>query len=440
MDLDALLAEAAERCHVPGAALAVLADGSVTSAATGVLNMDTGVPVTTDSVFQIGSISKVYTATLIMQLVAEGAFGLDDPVVSVLPDFVLGDASVAQMVTIRHLLSHTSGIDGDHFLDTGRGDDCVGLYVESLAKVGQNHPLGATMSYCNAGFVVLGRIIEVLTGQTWDAALASRLLEPLGLERSMTLPEQAILHRAAVGHLGVPGEQKPTKVWQLMRSCGPAGLIISTASDVIGFARSHLDGTSPWMPSMQEPQVAVPDRWTLGDHWGLGWILFDWDGRPVYGHDGGTIGQSAFLRVVPDAGVAIALLTNGGATTDLYYTVFSSLLSSLAGLEMPARPQPSGEVLADLSPYTGTYEREAARMVIEERDGSLVMTVTSTGPVGKMVEAKPQELTLHVADPSSQLFVTRPPGLDTWAPVVFFTLADGSPYMHFGARATPRVA
>ena len=440
MDLDALLADAAERCHVPGASLAVLADGAITTAATGVLNTNTGVTTTTDSVFQIGSISKVYTATLIMQLIAEGAFGLDDPVVTVLPDFLLGDASVTPQVTIRHLLSHTSGIDGDHFLDTGRGDDCVALYVESLAKVGQNHPLGATMSYCNAGFVVLGRIVEVLTGQTWDAALASRLLEPLGLDHSVTLPEQAILRRAAVGHLGEPGEQKPTPVWQLMRSCGPAGLITSTASDVIGFARSHLDGGAPWMPSMQEPQVAVPDRWTLGNHWGLGWILFDWDGRPVYGHDGGTIGQSAFLRVVPDAGVAIALLTNGGATTDLYYTVFSSLLASLAGLEMPARPQPSGAVLADASPYTGTYEREAARIDVDQRDGSLVMTVTNTGPVGKLLDAKPQELPLALVDPSEHLFVTRLPGLDTWAPVVFFTLADGSPYMHFGARATPRVA
>src|SRR5439155_23358693 len=110
-----------------------------------------------------------------------------------------------------------------------------------------------------------------------------------------------------------------TPVWGIFRSCGPAGLIHATARDVIAFAKLHLadgvtaDGTRVLSEqnarAMREPQVEVPDQWTLGSHWGLGWILMSWDGREVYGHDGNTLGQAGFLRIVPDAGIAIALLT-----------------------------------------------------------------------------------------------------------------------------------
>ncbi|WP_279581206.1 serine hydrolase [Fodinicola feengrottensis] len=77
-------------------------------------------------------------------------------------------------------------------------------YVSQLDKAAQNHPIGATWSYCNSGFVLAGRVIEKLTGDTWDAAMRARIFTPLGLERAVTLPEEALLQRAAVGHLTSP--------------------------------------------------------------------------------------------------------------------------------------------------------------------------------------------------------------------------------------------
>ena len=161
--------------RVPGATPGILDDGKVTVAGAGVLSKATGVEVTPDSLFQIGSITKVWTATLVLQLVDEGGLDLDAPVADVLPGFRVADPEVSRTVTTRHLLTHTSGIDGDVFTDTGRGDGCIARYVDGLADVGQNHPLGATWSYCNSGFVVCGRIVEHLTGLTWDAALRERL-------------------------------------------------------------------------------------------------------------------------------------------------------------------------------------------------------------------------------------------------------------------------
>ena len=338
------LDELAAKHQVPGAALAIRrigdAEDELIEAATGVLNKETGVPVTPDTVFQIGSISKVWTATLVMQLVDEGRLDLDAPLTAVLPDLRLGDADATAKITMRHLLTHTSGIDGDIFTDTGRGDDCVARYVsEALVGAPQNHPLGATFSYCNSGFILIGHVIEVLCGQTWDAALRERIIEPLALERTSTLPEEAILHRAAVGHITPDPEQEPelVKTFLMPRALGPAGLINASAADVTAFAALHLragatpDGTQVLSArstlAMQAHEVDLPDQYTLGDSWGLGWIRFGWDGHRLYGHDGSTFGQASFLRVLPDQGLAVVLLTNGGHAADLYQDLYQEIFA-----------------------------------------------------------------------------------------------------------------
>lgn len=145
------LSELADEYDVPGVSVAVLVDGDVTTAAAGVLNRETGVEATTDSLFQIGSITKTYTAALVMRFVERGQLDLDVPVQTYLPEFTVTDDLASRTVTLRHLLTHSSGIDGDHFLDTGRGDDVLEKYVASCAQLAQQFPVGATMSYCNAG-------------------------------------------------------------------------------------------------------------------------------------------------------------------------------------------------------------------------------------------------------------------------------------------------
>src|SRR5947208_3915260 len=137
---------------------------------------------------------------MIMQLVDEGQLSLDATVAGVLPGARLGTGDVGGQVTVRHLLTHTSGIDGDVFTDTGRGDDCLERYVDLLAQVPSVFTPGATYSYCNSGYVLLGRIIEVIDGQSWDESLRERLLGPLAATPTGTLPEQATLRRPGVAH------------------------------------------------------------------------------------------------------------------------------------------------------------------------------------------------------------------------------------------------
>jgi CubicO group peptidase (beta-lactamase class C family) len=445
--LDAL----ASKHHVVGASLAVRHGEESAEVATGVLNLRTQQPATPDSLFQIGSITKVWTATLVMQLVDEGLLALDEPIVKHLPDFTVADQEVARTVTARQLLAHTSGIDGDLFLDTGRGEDNLEKYVAAMSKLTQVHPQGATMSYCNSGYSLLGRLVEVLRESTWDDVLREKLYVPLGQDTAGTLPEEALLYGAATGHIVPPGADSPivTPKWGIFRSAGPAGLIHMTARDLLTFVQAHLDGgttadgtrilSAESVEAMQQPQVQIPDPYTLGSHWGLGWILMTWDGRKVLGHDGATLGQAAFQRSLPDAGLSAALLTNGGAhPRELFESLFDELFSELAGVNVPPRPDPRADsAITQPDRFIGRYVREGIEMTVRPADGGgLELAVRSTSPLSEVQPTPPPMMLLPHDD---DVLLARSKEEDAWTAAVFFDL-DGQRYVHFGARATPRVS
>ncbi|MFJ4167301.1 serine hydrolase [Microbacterium sp. NPDC089698] len=436
---------------VPGATLGILRLGEdPVFARHGILNVRTGVAATDDSLFQIGSMTKVWTTTAIMRLVDDGVLDLDRPVVEYLPEFRSSEDEITRTVTLRHLLNHTSGIDGDVFTDTGRGDDALENYVGILDGVAQNHPIGATMSYCNSGFVLAGRVIEKVTGTTWDQALRDLVMTPLGLEHSATLPEEVLLHSAAAGHTEILDDGwKLAPAWMLPRAMGPAGLVCSTTADVLAFARMHLtgglaaDGTRVLsersVARMQQREVDMPNPYTLGDAWGVGWILFDWNGRRLYGHDGNTIGQSAFLRVLPDEGVAVTLLTNGGGAHDLYLELFEEIFSEVADVHLPEElAPPEDPFVADFSELFGTYDRAGVRAEVFDSDAGLRLRTTMTGPLAKLL---PDPVDEHALIPVRENeFVVRPEGTQAWNAVVFYRLATGEQYLHYGVRAAPKVS
>ena len=380
--LPALLAEH----QVPGASVAIYAGGEIVDHAAGVLNKATGVEADVDSLFQIGSITKVWTATLAMQLVDEGALDLDEPVRKYLPEFVLGDADAAARITVRQLMCHTAGFEGDIFTDTGRGADCVEKYVATLGDVPQLFPPGEMFSYNNAAFCVLGRVIEVLRGKSYGDCLAEHLFTPLGLTHAAASPYEAILFRAALGHVTPkPGaDPEPAPIWALAPSNAPAGSMLAMRPrDLVTFAGMHLrDGEGPdgtrvlsaeSARAMRERRVELPDLGLMGDAWGLGWSLFDWPGGAVVGHDGGTIGQSAFLRVAPEHGVAVALLTNGGDPIPVYTEVLGHVLRELAGIELPAPPVPDPAApRVDATRYVGEYSSSVADIVVSQDDDGRV--------------------------------------------------------------------
>ncbi|HEU5416136.1 MAG TPA: serine hydrolase domain-containing protein [Streptosporangiaceae bacterium] len=442
------LDELAAASQVPGASLAILHDGELTAVATGVVNQETAVGTTPGTLFQIGSITKVWTSVLVMQLTEQGRLDLDAPLAQVLPELVLAQPGATGQITVRHLLNHSSGIDGDMFDDTGRGDDAVGRYVARCRRLALLHPAGATMSYCNSGFVIAGRIIETISGATWDDVLRRDLIEPLGLTSTVSLPEDALRFRAAYGHVGADGSQRLAPGLLPTRGAGPAGGIMATASDVIAFARLHLDRgrsgdgrqvlSEASVTAMGQPEVPLPPGDPAGGrHKGLGWSLYSWDSRQVLGHDGGTLGQYAFLRLLPDERGAVCLLTNGGQAQRLYRDLFTDIFRELWAVTIPGPLQPAPHAQpVDPARYAGRYERESMRIEVGADGAGLSMTTTDTSPFAAALADPVERLALTPV--REDLFVTRASAAALWQPVVFYQLPGGNSYVHAGGRATPR--
>ncbi|MDR7274449.1 serine hydrolase domain-containing protein [Catenuloplanes atrovinosus] len=435
------------RFQVPGAVLAVDAGGERFALAHGVLNTRTGVEATTDALFQVGSITKVWTTTLIMQLADEGLLELDTPVRHYLPELRLGDPDAAETVTVRQLLCHTGGFEGDLFTDTGRGDDCVARFVATLGDTPQLFPPGTMLSYNNAGFAVLGRVVEVLRGRPFDVCLRESLAVPLGVTAFATDAYEAILHRTAVGHIRPSADAPlaPAPVWSLPRSNAPAGSMLAmSAGDLLLFARMHLSGgaglLSPdGVKAMQQRAADRPAPGMPGAGWGLGWEIMN-DAGTVIGHDGGTIGQAAFLRVVPDRDVAAVLLTNGGDAVSLYLSLLPPLLRELTGIALPAPAEvPADPAPFDAARYLGVYSSRVAELTVSrDGDGRVWLHDAPKGIFTQLGPPAPAQELVHLT--GDTLIVRDHPGLAH--PVYAFLGDDGhgrSLYLH-GGRATRRRA
>jgi CubicO group peptidase (beta-lactamase class C family) len=475
--LQSTLATRAETHGVPAAAVAVVIDGEIVEHAVGLLSTATKVEATTDSVFQIGSITKVWTATLVMQLVDEGLVELDAPIRQYLPEFALADDTAASTITVRQLLSHRSGIEGDIFTDTGRGDDAVSSYLALLADAAQIFPPGSFFSYSNAGYVVLGRLIEVLRETTWEQAL-EHIATPLGLQTVSPSPYEAILHRVAVGHVGpdAEGVQQPAPFWAMARSNEPAGSMLAmSARDLAAFAQAHLriaagesavtssegdaggDADEPAFLSrdsalaMRSTEVHLPRLTGMGAAWGLGWEI-DREGEGMlFGHDGNTVGQSSFLRLAPEAGAAVVLLTNGGDGAGLFHDIADELLREMAGIALPTMPVPpaasdasdSSEALADaadvagVAGFLGVYANSTVEMEVSQDDTGRLWLEQRPTPELLALGAEPSTDEVVRFEDGSLILRERKDGMH-----LVLAFLDPDPeglasYIHFG-RAVPR--
>ena len=279
-------------------------------------------------------------------LVQEGRLDLDTPIRAYLPEFRVQDEQAAAVVTPRNLLSHTSGFDGDHFTDTGRGDDALEFYVAGCADLPQIAPPGLIWSYSNSGYSILGRIVEVLHGETFENVLRERIFEPLALEHTVSFADEAIVHPVSVGHDPDQEAQQlaVSSPWALARAFGPMGAaVIASAGDVLRFVQPHLGGgallDASLVAAMQEEQVGSSTICS-GHAWGLGWILDRWGEIDVIGHDGNSIGQNAFMRVAPGERFGFCLQTNVGSALLLYRELASWLFGERFGDRGRAEPRP----------------------------------------------------------------------------------------------------
>lgn len=378
-DLEASLEAGLAKHGVPGASIAVAHEDTVITAAGGVTNVDTGVPVTPDTVMHIGSITKVINATLVMQLVDEGRIALDEPVIRYLPELRLKDEAALRQITVKMLLNHTSGIDGSWLPDYGHDEETLDKAIARYAQLGQLFAPGTEWSYCNVAPVIAGYLVQRLRGKSWYGLVRERIFEPLRMDHAVTLPEEALLFRAAVGHYldRESGALHRTSFAFGPLSFGPAGTtLMMSARELITFAQLHMaEGVACngarilSARSTHAMQQQTVDNRGKGYTWdldmGIGWTLPE---PGLLHHAGGGPGVVSVLYVDPAKQWAAAILTNAahgwGLANELMTPWLAALRWSKPVGTLAVKKDPVGVQEIDTERYIGTYEDVLTRFTV----------------------------------------------------------------------------
>ena len=346
-----------KRLDVPGVAIGIWHKGREHTAGFGITSVEHPLPVTPDTLFQTGSISKTFTGTLMMMLVERGKVDLDAPVRKYIKDFRVRDENVSKKVTVRHLLTHTGGWVGDYFNDFGNGDDALDKMVKDIARLPQVQPLGKIWSYNNTGFNAASRIIEIVTKKPYEQAVQEMLFDPLGLKMSFFYPNDILFtHRFVVGHQKVKGKVKAARPWAIGRAGNGVGGVVSTVRDLLEYARFHMSNgrknvvSGKSLRAMRVPQANMGPRGKMG----VTWFIRDIGRFKVYAHGGATNGQQAYFFFIPDKDFACAILTNsddgGIITAGLFGLVLETYFKVMLKL-----PEPIEIPVKELKEYVGRY-------------------------------------------------------------------------------------
>lgn len=335
--LSETLSELACKYQVPGAQLAIHQRGETVAVEVGELQYESGCPVTRNTAFPIGSITKTFTATVAMILVADGDVELDAPLGEYLPE--LGHLGVE--LTLRQMLSHTGGL--------AVGPDPTEVLTTSVRRYVLDHcgrhnlvlPPGTGFSYSNMGYVVVGHLIETITGMSWWDAMESILLWPLRIEPTFIGPagRQPLSRPLARGHSvnTAVGRIRPVEQ-PLGLAYAPAGGLAVSATDLVALGLTQLHGGTPaLLPATYAEQMrqAVPEAEPLGsaDGWGLGLAVFGHGSTAWVGHFGSLGGTVADVRLDPVNGLIVALTSNANSG----FAMWKELVDDLRQAGLPVR-------------------------------------------------------------------------------------------------------
>jgi len=425
-----------EEWSPPGIAVGIFHEGETDTEAHGIASIETQHPLTPNTLLQIGSISKVFTTTLLMTVVEEGKIDLDIPIITYVPDLPLADAHARATITPRHLVTHMAGFYGDRFDDHGPGDDAIAKAVAAFGDLRQQTAPGELWTYCNAGFDLVGRAIELVLDQGFEEVMRERVFEPLGLERTTYFAAEAIRHAVSVGHAQEPGEEiRISNPWPIPRRSNPAGGISSTVGELLRFARCHMndgefDGkrvisVASAREMRRQQTIAEP-----GQTWGLGWARRELGGVTILEHTGATNGFTARLTTVPERNFAIAVLTNADRGSMSHTKIAEAALDRLLGLP-PVKPSTVSLDPSLLAKYAGRYKHDLAELTLSVDNGGLHVDRVSTNPFSE--ETRPLE-PFRLVPTDAQTFVVESGILDGMTADFILNADDSVRFLRFGGR------
>lgn len=379
------------RLEVPGVATGVLHNGVVYAGGFGVTNVEHPLPVDEHTRFRIGSTSKTFTGTALATLIEAGDVQLDAPVRDYLPGFRLQSEDDAAALTVRHLATHRGGFVGDYFRDCGPGDDALERIVAKMANSPQVVPAGAAFSYSNAGFYVLGRVIEVITGQSFEAAIRERIIDPLEMGETHYFAEDVLRYATAIGH--VRTVSGPIALdWRSVRAIAPASNAISSVSDQLRYAAFHLGGVAGrvlGLESIRAMQAELAPAGSMCDAMGLSWMLEETAAGRIVKHGGAINGQLSAFEMVPSEGYACTVLTNSDSGRELRQVVAHACRQHFLGASFEALPAKHAAGV-DLSECAGHYSATLANL--EVRVAGEAVTVIDETPERQLGPGAPRPL------------------------------------------------
>lgn len=323
------LSALARKHQVPGAQLAIHHGGETVAVEVGELEYGTGHRVTRHAAFPIGSVSKTFTATVAMILVADGDLELDAPLGEHVPE--LGD--LGNEVTLRQLLSHTAGFATGPTQEMSTTASIRRYVLDNCCRQNLLLSPGTSFSYSNMGYVLVGHLIEVITGMSWWDAMESILLRPLGIEPTFIGAPglQSLGRPLAKGHsVNIAMGRTRSVEHSSALDEAPAGGLAVSAVDLVTLGMTQLDGGAPaLLPAAYaaEMQQAVPNAEPLvvADGWGLGVAVFGKGSTAWVGHFGGMAGAHCDVRLDPSSGCIVAFTSNANTGTNMWYELADEL-------------------------------------------------------------------------------------------------------------------
>lgn len=345
--------------HVPGVSIAVVKDGKVVLArGYGLANVELSVPASADTVYELASVTKQFTATGVMMLVEEGKISLDDRI-----DKHLDNLPAAWSgVTVRHLLTHTSGIKSytsiPEVTKSWRNDISQAEMLKLVAGYPLDFPPGDKWSYDNTGYYLLGMLIEKVSGQKYGDFLKQRIFEPIGMASTRLNDAAAIIKNRACGYSWTGKEFRNAEFVSPTQPFA-AGALVSTVNDMAKWdialngdkllKRSSLK--QMWTPVKLNDGKTAP--------YGFGWSIGDRSGHKVIGHGGGIPGFSTQISRFVDDRLSVIVLANcDGGSAD-------ALANGIAGLYVPALTPVAEKPIEDKDPATTARHRALLASVLD---------------------------------------------------------------------------
>ena len=356
-----------QRLDAPGAAVAVVLDGElIYESGYGVKVRGGTAAVNPETIFRIGSVTKMMTAAAVMQQVELGRVDLDASVTEYIPDFAVGGRWPADRITVWHTLTHTTGFP-DRINDyVTVGDGALSIWAQGQGEMGLHAPPGSFWNYSNPNFMVAGLVAERASGTPYRDLLKNSLWEPAGMHLTTFDPDEVVASgNYSHGHFYDSG----TGGWQLVDprdfdswTAGPAGMTLSTVEDLVRWALLLMDGGGPVLSPRSAAMMQHPHQWmhyTPDLFYGFGIMIEEYQGLDVRQHGGNVTGYGTYLLWVPERRFAVALLTNVSSSLDAAaYCIVDEVL------------EPNPVDPPDLSTDSSTWIRYVGDYVITDNLGS----------------------------------------------------------------------